>query len=332
MPGRGATVGRGDLVMRTLVAGGAGFVGSHLVELLLEGGDDVVVLDNFLTGSQHNLAHLSTDRLTVVRLSAEDAPDGRFDRVYHLASPASPEAYGRNQVATLMANSEGTKRLLDVAERAGARFLLASTSEVYGDPLVHPQPETYWGNVDPIGPRSMYDEAKRFAEALVVAYVRERGADARIARIFNAYGSRMQLNDGRMPSSFIAAAIRGESIPVHGDGHQTRSLCYVEDTARGLIAAMEKGGQAEAYNIGRPEELSVLEFAELVAQTAGSRAKISFVPGRPQDIERRCPDVAKSQRDLDWHATTPLHEGLRRTVAWYRQLLGAVPTETPQPA
>lgn len=319
-------------MMRTLVAGGAGFVGSHLVELLLEDGDDVVVLDNFLTGSQHNLAHLSTDRLTVVRLSAEDAPDGRFDRVYHLASPASPEAYGRNQVATLMANSEGTKRLLDVAERAGARFLLASTSEVYGDPLVHPQPETYWGNVDPIGPRSMYDEAKRFAEALVVAYVRERGADARIARIFNAYGPRMQLNDGRMPSAFVAAAIRGDPIPVHGNGRQTRSLCFVSDTARGLRAAMEKGRQAEAYNIGRSEEVSVLDFARLVAQAARSGAHVAFVPGRPQDIQRRCPDLTKSESELGWEATTPLDQGLRWTVAWYRQLLGAPPAEELQPA
>ncbi len=308
--------------MRVLVAGGAGFVGSHLVELLTGRGDDVTVVDNFLTGSAANLAHLPADRLSVVRGDVEQAPDGAFDRIYHLASPASPEAYGRHQVATLMANSEGTKRLLDVAERAGARFLLASTSEVYGDPLVHPQPETYWGNVDPIGPRSMYDESKRFAEALVVAYVRERGADARIARIFNAYGPRMQLNDGRMPSAFIAAAIRGESIPVHGDGHQTRSLCFVADTARGLIAAMEKGEQAEAYNIGRAEEISVLEFARLVAQTAGTGVTVSFVPGRPQDIERRCPDVTKSERDLDWLATTSLGEGLRRTVTWYKDLLG----------
>lgn len=318
--------------MRVLVAGGAGFVGSHLVELLIARGDEVTVVDNFLTGSAANLVHLPKDRLRVVRGHAEQAADGAYDRVYHLASPASPEAYGRHQVATLVANSEGTKRLLDVAERAGARFLLASTSEVYGDPLVHPQPETYWGNVDPMGPRSMYDEGKRFAEALVMAYVRERGANARIARIFNAYGPRMQLNDGRMPSAFIAAAVRGESIPVHGDGQQTRSLCFVEDTTRGLIAAMERGTQAEAYNIGRADEISVLQFARLVAQTARTSATISFESGRVQDIQRRCPDVAKAERDLGWRATTPLYEGLRRTVAWYRQVLDAAPISMPQPA
>jgi len=318
--------------VRVLVAGGAGFVGSHLVELLIARGDEVTVVDNFLTGASANLAHLRTDRLSLIRGDVEETRDGAFDRVYHLASPASPEAYSRHQIATLMANSEGTKRLLDVAVRAGARFLLASTSEVYGDPLVHPQPETYWGNVDPIGPRSMYDEGKRFAEALVMAYVRERAANARIARIFNAYGPRMQLKDGRMPSAFIGAAIRGESIPVHGDGQQTRSLCFVDDTARGLIAAMEKGTQAEAYNIGRAEEISVLEFAQLVAQTARTSATISFVSGRVQDIQRRCPDVAKAERDLGWRATTPLHEGLRQTVAWYRQVLGAAPINTPQPA
>ncbi|HEY6202665.1 MAG TPA: NAD-dependent epimerase/dehydratase family protein [Candidatus Limnocylindria bacterium] len=307
--------------MRVLVAGGAGFVGSHLVELLVEQGDHVTVVDNLLTGSTRNLAHLARPSLDFVRQDAESAPDGNFDRVYHLASPASPEAYGRNQVATLMANSAGTKHLLDVAARAGARFLMASTSEVYGDPLVHPQPESYWGNVDPIGPRSMYDEAKRFAEALVVAYVRERGADARISRIFNAYGPRMQLNDGRMPSTFIAAAIRGEPIPVHGDGSQTRSLCYVMDTARGLIATMERGTPGSVYNIGRADEVSVLEFAQIVARATGRMTPIHFVPRRPQDIQRRCPDTTMAERDLGWRATTPIDEGLRATLAWYRDAL-----------
>jgi dTDP-glucose 4,6-dehydratase len=198
---------------------------------------------------------------------------------------------------------------------------MASTSEVYGDPLVHPQPETYWGNVDPIGPRSMYDEAKRFAEALVVAYVRERGTDARISRIFNAYGPRMQLDDGRMPSTFIAAAIRGEPIPVHGDGSQTRSLCYVMDTARGLMATMERGAPGSVYNIGRPEEISVLEFAQMVARATGGKTPIQFVPGRPQDIQRRCPDATMAERDLGWRATTPIHEGLRETLDWYRTAL-----------
>jgi nucleoside-diphosphate-sugar epimerase len=307
--------------MRTLVAGGAGFVGSHLVESLLARGDDVVVLDNFVTGRRANLAHLTSSRLVVVSGNAETAADGAFDRVYHLASPASPEAYGRHQVATLMANSAGTKRLLDVAERAGARFLLASTSEVYGDPLEHPQAETYWGHVDPIGPRSMYDEGKRFAEALVVAYARERHFDARIARIFNAYGPRMQLNDGRMPSTFIAAALQGNPLPVHDDGSQTRSLCFVTDTVNGLIAAMDRGVAGEAYNVGRADEISVLEFAHEVIREAGADATITFVPGRQQDIRRRCPDLSKSERDLAWRPVTSLAVGLRSTVAWYRQEL-----------
>jgi dTDP-glucose 4,6-dehydratase len=311
--------------VRALVAGGAGFVGSHLVDLLVREGDDVVVLDNLLTGSPENLAHLPADRVALVRGDAEAAADGRFDRVYHLASPASPEAYDRHQVATLMANSAGSKRLLDVAERCGARFLLASTSEVYGDPLEHPQRETYWGNVDPIGPRSMYDEGKRFAEALTVAYVRERGADARIVRIFNAYGPRMQLDDGRMPSSFVAAALRGRPLLVHGDGAQTRSLCFVGDTVRGLHAAMERGRPGEVYNIGRADEFSVLDFARTVIAAASSQSRIEMVPGRPQDIQRRCPDGTKSERELGWRPAVALPDGLRETIAWYRQVIGAAP-------
>jgi nucleoside-diphosphate-sugar epimerase len=320
--------------VRVLVAGGAGFVGSHLVELLVERGDEVVVLDNLLTGSTLNLAAISGGGLSFIRGDAERAPDGEYDRIYHLASPASPDAYSRNQVATLMANSEGTKRLLDIAERSRARFLMASTSEVYGDPLVHPQSETYWGNVDPIGPRSMYDEGKRFAEALVVAYVRERGANARIVRIFNSYGPRMQMNDGRMPSAFIAAGLRGEPLPVHGDGSQTRSLCYVGDTVRGLVAAMERGARGEVYNIGRPDEMSVLDFAKLVAAATRQGAPIRFVPGRPQEIQRRLPDIRKAKSELDWEPVIPLDEGLRSTIAWYRALMEprfdlTVPTARP---
>lgn len=310
--------------MRVLVAGGAGFVGSHLVELLLEADDDVVVVDNLLTGSAANLAHLPRERVTLVRENAEAAPDGAYERVYHLASPASPEAYDRHQVATLSANAEGTRRLLDVAERCGARFLLASTSEIYGDPLEHPQRETYWGNVDPIGPRSMYDEGKRYAEALTVAYVRERGADARIVRIFNAYGPRMQLDDGRMPSSFVAAALRGQPLPVHGDGSQTRSLCYVKDTVRGLVAAMERGRPGEAYNIGRADEYTVLDFAHRVIRAAETDSQVKFVPGRPQDIQRRRPDGAKSERELGWVPQTPLEAGLRDTIDWYRAVIDGV--------
>lgn len=310
--------------MRILVAGGAGFVGSHLVELLVEAGDEVVVVDNLLTGSAANLGHLAPDRVTLVRANAEDAHDGEFERVYHLASPASPEAYERHQVATLSANSDGTRRLLDVAARCGARFLLASTSEVYGDPLEHPQRETYWGNVDPIGPRSMYDEAKRFAEALTVAYVRERRADARIVRIFNAYGPRMQLDDGRMPSAFIAAALRGEPLTIHGDGSQTRSLCYVRDTVRGLFAAMERGRAGEVYNIGRADEFTVFEFARRAIRAAQSESTLRFAAPRPQDIQRRRPDGTKAERELGWVAGTSLDVGLRETIEWYRSVIDRV--------
>jgi dTDP-glucose 4,6-dehydratase len=309
--------------VRVLVAGGAGFVGSHLVDLLIAHGDEIVVLDNFITGSVANLEHV-LDRITLVNGDVEEAEHGAYDRVYHLASPASPDAYERHQVATLMANSFGTKRLLDVAESAGARFLLASTSEVYGDPLEHPQRETYWGNVDPIGPRSMYDEGKRFAEALAVAYVRERGNDVRIVRIFNSYGPRMQLKDGRMPTSFVAAAILGDPLRVHGDGSQTRSLCFVRDTARGLFAAMERGKAGEVYNIGRPDEISVVDFARIVLAAAESSAPISFVPGRSQDIHRRRPDGTKAERELGWKPETTLADGLRETIGWYRSAIGRV--------
>jgi dTDP-glucose 4,6-dehydratase len=220
-----------------------------------------------------------------------------------------------------MVNALGTKRLLDIAREAGARFLLASTSEVYGDPLRHPQAETYWGNVDPVGPRSQYDEGKRFAEALTIAYHRRFAADVRIARIFNSYGPRMAMDDGRMPTAFIVAALRGEAIPVHGDGSQTRSLCFVEDTVAGLVAAMEHGRAGEVYNIGRSDEVTVLEFAERVRSAASSDSDIALVPGRPQDIQRRCPDLTKSRRELGWSPRTPLDVGLSTTIDWYRSKL-----------
>lgn len=310
--------------MRILVAGGGGFVGSHLVDLLVAAGHEVVVVDTFVTSTPRNLAHLAKNRrVRIVRRDVRLTPGGRFDRVYHLASPASPDDYGRLPVHTLLTNALGTDRLLRIAARARARFLLASTSEVYGDPLEHPQRETYAGNVDPVGPRSAYDEGKRFAEALTVAYARAHGVDARIVRIFNAYGPRMRPSDGRMPSSFIASAIRGEPLVVHGRGRQTRSLCYVIDIARGLIAAMERGRTGEVYNIGRPDELTVLEFARMVRRACGSSAPIRFAPSRPADIRRRKPDIRKAKRDLRWRPTTTLRVGLAETVAWFRSELGA---------
>ncbi len=309
--------------MRVLVTGGAGFLGSHLVDLLLRAGHHVTALDDFSSGRPRNLAHIRSRRFRLVRGNASRAPAARYERIYHLASPASPDDYGRRPIATLLTNAAGTKRVLEVARRSGARFLLASTSEIYGDPLEHPQRETYWGNVDPVGPRSSYDEGKRFAEALTMAYLHEHDVDARIVRIFNSYGPRMRVDDGRMPSAFVVAALSGEPLRVHGDGSQTRSLCYVEDTARGLIAAMERGRAGHVYNIGRPDELTVLDFARRVRRAVASRSPIVFVPGRPQDIRRRRPDIRRAIRELRWRPRTTLDQGLRRTVAWYRRYLKA---------
>lgn len=302
--------------MRTLIAGGAGFIGSHLVDLLLAAGHEVVVVDDVSTGSAGNLPQ--SERLSVLRVDVAETPSDAYERIYQLASPASPEAYGRAQVATLMTNARGTERLLELAQGCGARFLLASTSEVYGDPLQHPQNEGYWGNVDPVGPRSAYDEGKRFAEALTVAYMREHGVDVRIARIFNTYGPRMRADDGRMPAAFIIAALLGEPIRVHGDGSQTRSLCYVRDTVAGLVAVMERGRAGEVYNIGRADEVSVLAFARRTRRLASSPSPIVFVPARPQDVRRRRPDCRKAEGELHWRAETSLDEGLSETIAWYR--------------
>lgn len=307
--------------MRILVTGGAGFVGSHLVDRLLRSGHTLTVVDDLTTGSLENLAHIRSKRLTVIRADAARTPSGTFSRIYHLASPASPERYGRAQVRTLMTNANGTKRVLELSAACGARFLLASTSEVYGNPLEHPQSETYWGNVDPIGPRSSYDEGKRFAEALTIAFVRERKLDARIVRIFNTYGPRMRIDDGRMPATLIAAALSGDTLPVHGDGRQTRSLCYVTDTVGGLVAAMERGHPGEVYNIGRADEISVLRFARLVIRATSSHSRIAHIEGRPQEIHRRRPDLRKARRELEWQPTTDLTTGLRRTSAWYKRLL-----------
>ena len=320
--------------MHSLVSGGAGFIGSHLVDALLDAGDRVTVLDNMVTGKVGNLAHRIGDgALTVVEADIV-APLPRLpepvDRVYHLASPASPVDYGRHPVATLMVNSEGTRRLLDLAERDGARFLLASTSEVYGDPQVHPQPETYWGNVNPVGPRSCYDEGKRFAESLTVWRGRGGRPDVRLARIFNTYGPRSNPGDGRVVPNFCVQALAGDPLTIYGDGRQTRSLCYVDDLVRGLVLLMETDGLAGAVvNLGSAQEVTVADLAKRIAAVAGTPARVIYQPLPEEDPTRRCPDIAKAERLLGWQPTVELDDGLERTLAFFRLELAGLATAVP---
>jgi nucleoside-diphosphate-sugar epimerase len=311
--------------MRALITGGAGFIGSNLADVLIEHGWHVVAIDNFITGSRDNVRHLEGNtRFELIESDIELAPRVTCDAVFHLASPASPVGYGEHPFETLRANSQGTWRALEIARDNGAKFLLASTSEVYGDPLEHPQPESYFGNVDPIGPRSCYDEGKRFGEALTMTYLRELDSDVRIVRIFNCYGPRNAIDDGRMVPTFAAQALKGEPLTVYGDGSQTRSLCYVDDMVEGLMAAMyrpnTKGG---VYNLGQPREHTVMEFAKLIIKIAGSRSTIEHLPMRDGEIERRKPDAHRAQSELGWTAKRTLELGLERTIAWYREQLAA---------
>ena len=308
--------------MIALVAGGAGFIGSHLCERLLDEGDDVVCVDNLSTGRRWNIAPLLDRR--GFRFVEHDVveplpPLPRLERVFHLASPASPPAYQRAPIETLRVNSEGTRRLLELAGRDGARFLFASTSEVYGDPLEHPQREGYRGNVCPTGPRSMYDEAKRYGEALTMTYVRERGVDGCIARIFNTYGPRMDPDDGRVVSNFVTQALRGEPLTVYGDGSQTRSFQYVDDLVEGLLR-LAASGEREPINLGNPEEYTVLELARLVRDLTGARSPIVFAPLPKDDPRQRRPDISRAKRALGWEPRVPVREGLRRTIAAYRHV------------
>ena len=306
---------------RALVAGGSGFLGSHLCEALLADGYDVVCVDDLSTGDPRNLAQLTADG--AVELIREDvtrlgAVPGDLDAVLHLASPASPADYLRLPVETLRAGSLGTLRTLELAREKGARYLLASTSEVYGDPRVHPQPESYWGHVNPIGPRSVYDEAKRFAEALTVAYRGTYGVEASIARIFNTYGPRMRPDDGRMIPTFIGQALRSEPITVCGAGTQTRSLCYVADLIRGLMLLLHSGAPGPV-NLGNPEEYSVLEVAETVREICGSDSPLEFVPRPVDDPERRRPDISRAKSLLGWSPEVSLADGVKRTAAWFAE-------------
>jgi nucleoside-diphosphate-sugar epimerase len=310
--------------VRILVAGGAGFIGSHLCEALLARGDAVTVADNFLTGRRANLAHL-LDR-PAFRLLEHDVTqplDVAVDQIYHLASPASPVGYAAHPIETHLVNSIGTYHLLELARRHGAAFLLTSTSEAYGDPLEHPQRESYFGNVNPIGPRSCYDESKRFAESLTMEYVRQFAHNARIVRLFNTYGPRMDPVDGRVVPNFIAQALRGEPLTVYGDGSQTRSFCYVSDIVRGLLAAMDTPGTAgQVFNLGNPDERTILDFAQHVLRAVGRDLPITFLPGRQDDPTRRCPDITRARTQLGWQPAVTLDEGLPPTIAYFRSELG----------
>jgi dTDP-glucose 4,6-dehydratase len=307
---------------RAVVTGGAGFLGSHLCDQLLARGWDVVAVDNFVTGRRDNVAHLADEvRFTLVEHDVTVALpiDGAVDAVLHFASPASPPEYHAHPIATLEVGSIGTQRALDLARERGARFLLASTSEIYGDPLVHPQPESYFGNVNSVGPRSVYDEAKRYAEAITAAYHREFAVDTRIARIFNSYGPRLSAADGRVVSNFLAQAMRGEPLTVYGDGKQTRSFCFVSDEVDGLLALLDSD-HVGPMNIGNPDEFTMLELAELVLEVTGSTSDLVFEPLPDDDPRQRRPDIALAERVLDWHPRVALREGLARTHDWYRRV------------
>jgi len=307
-----------------VVTGGAGFLGSHLCDRLLDRGDEVVAVDNLVTGSMANLAHLDGSRgFSMLRhdVSQHIRVDGSVDAVLHFASPASPRDYLELPIQTLKVGSLGTHNCLGLAKDKGARFLLASTSEVYGDPQVHPQAEDYWGHVNPVGPRGVYDEAKRFAEALTMAYHRAHGIGVGIARIFNTYGPRMRPSDGRVVSNFAVQALTGRPLTVYGDGSQTRSFCYVDDEVTGLVALLASN-LAGPVNIGNPEEHTVAELAELVIEMTGSQSAIIREPLPVDDPAQRRPDIALARSVLGWEPTVALADGLANTIGWFRRELG----------
>jgi len=306
---------------RAVVTGGAGFVGSHLCDALRAREWEVVAVDNFLTGHRENVAHLIDDAgfVLVEHDVVEGIPvSGAVDAVLHLASPASPPEYLAHPIATLEVGAIGTQRALDLARDHGARFLLASTSEIYGDPLVHPQPETYFGNVNSVGPRSVYDEAKRYAEAITMAYHRTYGVDTKIVRVFNTYGPRLRAADGRVVSNFLAQAMRDEPLTVYGDGKQTRSFCYVTDEVAGLLALLDSD-HVGPMNIGNPDEFTMLELAELVLEVTGASVDLQFEPLPADDPKQRRPDISLAEEVLGWHPTVALREGLALTHDWYRR-------------
>jgi dTDP-glucose 4,6-dehydratase len=309
--------------MRILITGAAGFLGSHLCDRFLADGHEVIGMDNFITGNADNIAHLIGHAR--FRFVEHDVTNfvyvaGALDGVLHFASPASPVDYLELPIQTLKVGSLGTHKTLGLAKAKGARYLLASTSEVYGDPQVHPQPETYWGHVNPVGPRGVYDEAKRFAEAMVMAYHRFHGLDTRIVRIFNTYGTRMRPDDGRVVSNFIVQALRGEPLTVYGDGSQTRSFCYVSDEVEGIYRLFHSEW-ADPMNIGNPNELTVKEMAERVIELTGSASEVSYRPLPKDDPKVRRPDITLARRELGWEPVVSLEQGLEQTIPYFRTLV-----------
>ncbi len=318
--------------MRVLITGGAGFIGSHLTERLLNEGHSVIIIDNFHTGSRNNIRHLlHHDDLEIFRQDVTDPFRVEVDCIYNLACPASPIHYQRSPVKTVLTSVLGVIHCLDLAKLTKARVLQASTSEIYGDPQVHPQSEEYWGNVNTIGPRSCYDEGKRVAETLMFDYHRENGVDIRVARIFNTYGPRMSPDDGRVVSNFILQALRGEPITIFGDGRQTRSFCYVDDLVEGLIRLMNKEGIKGPMNFGNPDERTIKEIAELVIRLTGSASEIVYKPLPKDDPVRRKPDISLAKKNLGWQPKVKLEEGLPRVIEYFRPLAArhAAPRKMP---
>jgi UDP-glucuronate decarboxylase len=309
--------------MRILITGGAGFIGSHLCERLIGEGHEVLCLDNFFTGRRENIFHLlDNPRFELIRHDVTEPILLEVDQIYNLACPASPVHYQYNPVKTVKTSVMGAINMLGLAKRVRARILQASTSEVYGDPLVHPQPEDYWGNVNPIGLRSCYDEGKRLAETLMTDYHRQNNVDIRIARIFNTYGPRMLEHDGRVVSNFIVQALRGEPLTLYGEGEQTRSFCYVEDLLEGLIRLMNVSGLYDPVNLGNPGEFTIKQLAEEVIKACESKSGFTYLPLPADDPRQRKPDITKAQSVLGWKPTIPLREGLQRTVEDFRKRLG----------
>ncbi len=304
--------------MRVVITGGAGFIGSHLCDAVLARGDEVICIDNLLTGSADNIAHIRTPRFTFMHYDVTNYLylEGPVDLVLHFASPASPIDYLKFPIATLKVGAMGTHKALGLARSKGARFLLASTSEVYGDPLIHPQPETYWGNVNPIGLRGVYDEAKRYAEALTMAYHRAHGMDAKIVRIFNTFGPRMRRQDGRAVPNFITQAMKGEPLTIYGDGSQTRSFGYITDLVRGLLL-LAASDLNEPVNIGNPQEMTVLEMAKAIKEITGSKSEIVFRELPEDDPKVRQPDISQARARLGWQPEVDVRDALRLTVEWF---------------